>query len=302
MTGSTLLSSAVRQKLFFFKVHFFVTHPHKHFSRSITKKCHRHVHNPPATILHSMTNCAIGSQSFLLQISFLANFEGKMLLSKRRWTRSTLWTRFSEPPTRRKVRKKALKTFTQLRKCVQRSKKHANMRSRCSPDREQEGKDTFFFDFGGRFLDRWCSFSLVLFPSAIYSCQGDLATCFTCLHQSKASQNNPRGVANLGLQTCMQPDVLQHATEPVSPACRSTQTTGLVTSIVVLSSHERHRHCVTREKNSFPFVLGTAAESPELFAILPAASAASARRSTKHETGSEGGGTVYAVGWECSRQ
>ena len=85
------------------------------------------------------------------------------------------------------------------------------MRSRCSPDREQEGKDTFFFDFGGRFLDRWCSFSLVLFPSTIYSCQGDLATCFTCLHQSKASQKSPRGVANLGLQTCMQPDVLQHA-------------------------------------------------------------------------------------------
>ena len=91
---------------FFFKVHIFVTHPHKHFSRPITKKCHRHVHRPPATILHSTTNCAIGSQSFLLQISFLANFEGKMLLSKRRWTRCTLWTRFSEPPTRRKGRKK----------------------------------------------------------------------------------------------------------------------------------------------------------------------------------------------------
>ena len=29
------------------------------------------------------------------------------------------------------------------------------MCSRCSPDREQEDKDTFFFfDFGGRFLDR----------------------------------------------------------------------------------------------------------------------------------------------------
>ena len=46
-----------------------------------------------------------------------------MLLSKGRWTRCTLWTRFSEPPTRRKVRKKALKTFTQLRKYAQRSKK-----------------------------------------------------------------------------------------------------------------------------------------------------------------------------------
>ena len=104
---------------FFSKVHIFVTHLHKHFSRSFTKNCHRHVHRPPVTILHSTTNCAIGSQSFLLQISFLSNFE-KMLLSKRQWTRCTLWTRFYEPLTRRKVRKKALKTFTQLRKSAQR--------------------------------------------------------------------------------------------------------------------------------------------------------------------------------------
>ena len=53
------------------------------------------------------------------------------------------------------------------------------MRSRCIPDREQEGKDTVFFDFGAQFLNRWYSSSLVCFPSAIYSCQGDLAICFT---------------------------------------------------------------------------------------------------------------------------
>ena len=164
-----------------------MTHPHKHFSRSITKKL-------PSSCAQTSGHDSsfhdelrpIGSQSFLLQISLLANFEGKVLLSKRRWTRCTLWTRFSEPPTRRKVRKKALKTFTWLQKCTQRSKKNANMHSRCSADREQEGKD-----IGGRFPDRWCSSSLVHFPSAIYSCQGDLATCFTCLHQSKASQKMP---------------------------------------------------------------------------------------------------------------
>ena len=89
----------------------------------MTKNCNRHVHRPPAMILHSTTNCPFGSQSFLLQISVLANFEGKMLLSKRRWTRCTLWTRFSEPPTRRKGRKKTLKTFTQLRKMCARIKK-----------------------------------------------------------------------------------------------------------------------------------------------------------------------------------
>ena len=98
-------------------------------------------------------------------------------------------------------------------------KKNTNMRSRCSPDREQEGKDTFFFEFGGRFLDRWCSSCLLLFPSAIYSCQGDLATCFTCLHQSKASQKSPRGVANPGLQTCMQPDVLHCCSTPACSSC-----------------------------------------------------------------------------------
>ena len=42
-------------------------------------------------------------------------------------------------------------------------------------------------------------------------------------------------------------------------------------------------------------------ESPELFAILPAASGASSRRSTKHNTGSEGGGTVSAVDCEGRR-
>ena len=102
------------------------------------------------------------------------------------------------------------------------------MRSRCSPDRGQEGKDTFFFDFGGRFLDRWCSSRLVLFPSAIYSCQGDLKTCFTCIHQSKAGQNSPRGVANLRYgpwPSNMHSAWCLATRQPASPACRSTQTT-----------------------------------------------------------------------------
>ena len=157
-------------------------------------------------------------------------------------------------------------------------KKNANMRSRCSPDREQEGKDTFFFDFGGRFLDRWCSFSLVLFPSAIYSCQGDLETCFTCLHQSKASQKSPRGVANLGLQTCMQQ---LHAAwclaarQPASPACRSTQTTELVTSIVVLRFARTPPPLCHSWKEFFSFCSGNGGRIARALAILPAASAAS---------------------------
>ena len=67
-------------------------------------------------------------------------------------------------------------------------------------------KDTFFFDFGGRLLDCWCSSSLALFSFAIYSCLGDLATCFTCLHRSKQAKK-PTWCANhgAGLQTHMQP-------------------------------------------------------------------------------------------------
>ena len=89
--------------------------------------------------------------------------------------------------------------------------KNANMLSRCSPDREQEGKDTFFFDLGGRFLDRWCSSSLVLFPSAIYSCQGDLENLFYLFTQVKSKPKQPTWCCEptgLGLQTCIQPDVL----------------------------------------------------------------------------------------------
>ena len=44
------------------------------------------------------------------------------------------------------------------------------MRSRSSPDRVQEGKDTFFFYIGGRLLDCMVLIQLGAFPSAIYSC------------------------------------------------------------------------------------------------------------------------------------
>ena len=158
-------------------------------------------------------------------------------------------------------------------------------RTRCSPDCVQEGKDTlsFFFNFGSRFLDRWCSSSLVLFFSAIYSCQGDLATCVTCLYQSEASQKCPRRAANRGLRTCMQPDRSCSTRQPASPACRSTQTTGLVTSIVVLRFGRTPLPLCHSWKELFSFCSWNGGEiARELFAILPAASAASSRRSTKH--------------------
>ena len=50
-----------------------------------------------------------GSANQIMTFSFLANFEGKMLLSKGRWTGCALSTRFSEPPARRKVRRRLSK-------------------------------------------------------------------------------------------------------------------------------------------------------------------------------------------------
>ena len=143
-------------------------------------------------------------------------------------------------------------------------------------------KDTFFFDFGGRLLDRWCSTSLALFSSAIYSCQGDLATCFTCLHQSKQAKN-PRGVRTMGLafKHACSLSCMQH-----TPACitcmhsRSTQITGMVTSIVVLRFARTPPPLCHSWKEFFSFCSGNGGGiARELFAILPAAS--SSQRSTK---------------------
>ena len=118
----------------------------------------------------------------------------------------------------------------------------------------------------------------------------------------KQAKNNPRGVANLGLQTCMQPDVLQHASlyhlhvdlrKPQGcwlllsfwVRTNATAIVSLVKRILFLLFWERRRN---RHSSSRSYL--------QLRRPRPA------RRSTKHKTGSEGGGTVSAVGWECSRQ
>ena len=69
LTGSTLQASEdSSEKGNFQSLHIFVTHLCKHVRHNTSvKNGERHVHRPPATILHSMTNCAIDSQSFLLR-------------------------------------------------------------------------------------------------------------------------------------------------------------------------------------------------------------------------------------------
>ena len=193
------------------------------------------MHRPPATILHSTTNCAIGSQSFLLQISFLANFEGQMLLSKRWWTRCTLWTRFSEPPTWRKVRKKALKTFTQLRKCAQRSKKKKKKTQTCvavvalitSKKARTPSSSTLAAAFSIAGAHPALCFSRPPFTvvketwkpvSLVYTSQNQAKTAHVVLRTYGPWPSNMHSAWYLA------------ARQPASPACRSTQTTVFVTS------------------------------------------------------------------------
>ena len=145
------------------------------------------------------------------------------------------------------------------------------------------------------------------FSSAIYSCLGDLATCFTCLHQSKQAKKKPTWCANHGpgLQTCKQPFL--HAAHAMHaslhhPSCmhssRSTQITGMVTSIVVLR-FARTPPPLSLVKGILFLLFWERRRNQQIFAILPAAS--SSRRSTKHTSDrqrSEGGGTVSAVDYE----
>ena len=185
-----------------------MTHPHKHFSRSITKICHRQVHRPPATILHSTTNCAIGSQSFLLQISFLANFEGKMLLSKRRWTRCTLWTRFSEPPTRRKSKKKGSQNVhpaPKMRAKIQKTTPTCVAVVALIASKKARTPSSSTLAAG--FSIAGAHPVLCFFPppfTVVKETWQPVLPVYTSQKQAKKAHV----VLNLGLQTCMQPDLM----------------------------------------------------------------------------------------------
>ena len=161
-------------------------------------------------------------------------------------------------------------------------------------------------------LRRASSRSLVLrvqpcaFFSAIYSCLGDLATCFTCLHQSKQAKKahvvcEPWAwPSNMHAAACSQSCMQHTPCQPASPACtsRSTQITGMVTSIVVLK-FARTPPPLSLVKRILFLLFWERRQNRQIFAILPAAS--SSRRSTKHTSDrqcSEGGGTVSAVDYE----
>ena len=172
----------------------------------------RHEHSPPQTILRSTPNRSIGSQSFPLENPFSTSFGGQPFVSKDRWQRCTLWNRISVPLSVEKHQKQ-LPSF--MLRVAKKQKNHQDF----DADWPAASKDTFF-DFGGRLLDRWCSSSLALFSSTIYSCLGDLATCFTCLHQSKQAQKTHVVCEPWAWPSNMHAACLACSTrQPASPGC-----------------------------------------------------------------------------------
>ena len=128
------------------------------------------------------------------------------------------------------------------------SKKH-HAQGRSGPQRSKKitqdfdadgpalSKDTFFFDLGGRLLDRWCSSSLALFFLRHLQLSRRPGNLFYQFTPGKTSQKSPHGVRTMGLafKHACSLSYMQH-----TPACitcmhsRSTQIAGMVTSIVIL--------------------------------------------------------------------
>ena len=157
------------------------------------------------------------------------------------------------------------------------------MRSRSSPDRRQEGKDTFFFYIGGRLLDRMVLIQLGAFSLRHLQLLMRLGNLFYLFTPVKSKPKIPTWCSgpwpsNMHAAWCL---VAHASLHHLHVDRRKPHGWWLLTLLWGL--HERHRCCVTREKNSFPLVLGTATVSPESStrSLIPEASAASSRRSTK---------------------
>ena len=121
---------------FFFKVHIFVMH--KHFSRSITKKlpssCAQtsgHDSSLHDELRHWLP--VISSLNFVFGQLRRQNSPLQTAVDKMHTMESLLWAT-DTAKSKKKGFHPAPKMHTKIKK------KNANMRSRCSPDREQEGK------------------------------------------------------------------------------------------------------------------------------------------------------------------
>ena len=207
----------------------------------------------------------LGPSHFLSKTFSWPAFRGQPFVSNDRWPRCTLWNRFSVPLSVEKAPKTASKLHAQGRSGPQRSKKITRTLTLTGRPRARtpsSSTSAAVFSIAGARIQP-CAFS-----SAIYSCLGDLATCFTCLHKSKQAKK-----AHVVCEPWAWPSKFKHACSlscmQHTPACitcmhsRSTQITGMVTSIVALRFARTPRPLCHSWKNSFPFVLGTAAESPE---------------------------------------
>ena len=158
----------------------------------------RHEHSPPQTILRS--NCFIGSQSFSFQSPFSTSFGGQSSVSKDRWPICTLWNRFSVPLTVEKAPKTASKLDAQGRSKPQRRTKITTTSTLTGRTQAKTTFSTSVAVFSITGAHHHTHPALRFFSSAIYSYQGNLATCFTCLHQSKTSQKGPCGVRTMAFK------------------------------------------------------------------------------------------------------
>ena len=132
-----------------------------------------------------------------------------MFVSKDRRSRCTLRNHFSVPLIVKKAPETSPKLHAQGHSGPQRSEKfHQASDVEGPPVR----KDTFFFDFGGRLVDRWCSYSLALFPppfAFVKETWQNVLTVYTSQKQAEKAhvvyEQCPKP------SKCMQPGLIMHA-------------------------------------------------------------------------------------------
>ena len=174
-----------------------------------TKSGTRHEHSPPQTILRSTPKRSIGSHSFPLQNPFSTSFGGQPFVCKDRWPRCTLWNRFSVPLSVEKSPNTASKLHAQGHSGPQRSKiitSTSTLTGRPQARTPSSSTSASVFSIAGAHP------ALCFFPLAftVVKETWQLLPVYTSQKQAK----KPTWYTNLGFQTCMQPDVLQH-----TPAC-----------------------------------------------------------------------------------
>ena len=256
LTGSTLLSSALRQKNFFFQsAHLRDTSSQALLTIYHKKICHHHVHRPPATICHSTTNWAIGSRSFLpppppnfvFQL-WRQNAPLQTAMDKMHTMGSLFWATNTEE--RKKKGSQNVHPAPKMRAKIQ---KHASMHSRCSPIASRKARVPSSSTSAAGFLIAGAHPALCFFPlpfTVVKETWQPVLPVYTSQKQAKKpTWCSEPWLSNMHAAWCLAAHASLHY---LHVDLRKPQGWWLLLSS--WGSQKRHRHCVTREKNSFPFV------------------------------------------------